>query len=720
MADQLQFKNPEGQIQTVDVANKVLIDRLQRQGYTQTASPIGETIEKTELPKTGETKIGGEAPKVEAPKPLTESQQAQTDLANFYSSQYDKVTKEFENYTKDIEAIDAENSPIIQDIKDTFARRAEETKAINQAMQGQVALGNVRTGLGRYAPQMATGLVSAETTNGLNRLSELETQKASAIQKAKDALKSTAKDRWTTFSQYMQQATDAYKNKVQAVIDLHKSIKQEEMDALNLKKAQLETQQLEQEVLQSNLSNYAAGFVDFDEEGNVTTADPEELQQFAEEYGIPYSQIVGAVRNKAYELSKLSQEDRLKEMQIIKAQNELVPQLFQEYNYAKQSEGYTGTWQQFLKEKQAAEQAPGQMPTSYKEWQLAGGQSGTGKTYAQYISGGADMTDKQRTTFMQITNKYQADSLITAGIKGSTAISIADDVLANPGSAGNQLKVLYTLVKNLDPDSAVREGELSLASQTQSYFDKYKTYFDRISQGKLLSEAATKELAQATKDLSQNWYETAKKREQQYVSQSNVAGVGTHFGDYLKGFERPWDKQYSDASDFIQNASEEEKTQFNTLRQSFPDKTPQEVFELLQEGEGFNEPLSKGKNGSNLAAAIGQYESGMNYNARGKDGEIGAYQIMPGNYVAWAKEAGVNPNDKSKEAQDKIAQYKVNQYLQKYNYDPIAVAIAWNAGPGRADEYVRTGKIPQMVGTSAGGGAYNVPKYVQSILNNLS
>ena len=123
---------------------------------------------------------------------------------------------------------------------------------------------------------------------------------------------------------------------------------------------------------------------------------------------------------------------------------------------------------------------------------------------------------------------------------------------------------------------------------------------------------------------------------------------------------------------------------------------------------------------ANLATAIGKYESGGNYNARGKDGEIGKYQIMPGNYKAWAKEAGVDPNDTTPKAQDKIAQYKINQYLQKYNNDPVAVAIAWNAGPGRANEYVKTGKVPSLKGISAGGGGYDVQKYVDNILKNLS
>ncbi len=121
-----------------------------------------------------------------------------------------------------------------------------------------------------------------------------------------------------------------------------------------------------------------------------------------------------------------------------------------------------------------------------------------------------------------------------------------------------------------------------------------------------------------------------------------------------------------------------------------------------------------------IMAAIGTHESGNNYTARGKDGEIGKYQIMPNNYIAWAREAGVDPKDKSPDAQETIARHKIQQYLATYDNDPVAVAIAWNAGPGRANEYVRTGKVPELVGTSAGGGRFNVPNYVQSVLRNMN
>lgn len=156
-----------------------------------------------------------------------------------------------------------------------------------------------------------------------------------------------------------------------------------------------------------------------------------------------------------------------------------------------------------------------------------------------------------------------------------------------------------------------------------------------------------------------------------------------------------------------------------------PTATRDQAINILKQNppKDFSQPLSMGKKGSysvqSIADAIGQHESGGNYNARGKDGEIGKYQIMPNNYALWAQEAGISPTDYSPQAQEKIAQYKIGQYASQYNNDPVAVAIAWNAGQGRANEYIRTGQIPQLSGTSAGGASYNVGRYVQSVVNNL-
>lgn len=139
-------------------------------------------------------------------------------------------------------------------------------------------------------------------------------------------------------------------------------------------------------------------------------------------------------------------------------------------------------------------------------------------------------------TFLGISNRYQADSIVNQSIKGQTAKTIADQVIANPGKATNQLASLYLYVKNLDADSAVREGEIGLARQTQSYFQTFGTSLARVNAGQVISPEAATELAKATKELVAAWEGTAKTRTAQYKSQAATAGIGSQFDQYLAGF----------------------------------------------------------------------------------------------------------------------------------------------------------------------------------------
>lgn len=320
--------------------NKTVPPPEKPSGTTGTEGTTGEGT-------TGE-KTGGDS--------YNDAINAQKGLVDFYQSQYDRLQTEFDNYTKDIAEIDSENNPMIQDIKATFERRKAEMAKLNQSMQGQLGLTQGRTGMARYAPETAQGFISAEITNGMNRLSELESQKLAAIQEAKRALKSDAEDKWKTFNEMMNNATKAYENKVTAVKDLHAMVKAEEDAVLDRAKSELELQKLQQEVMASNLDSYSTAFVDFDENGNVIMADAADLQSFSKQSGIPYEQIVGAVRTKAYELSKLSQEDRLKELQISKLQRDIIGETAAEWQDAVNN-GWTSarTPLEYLAEKKIAE-----------------------------------------------------------------------------------------------------------------------------------------------------------------------------------------------------------------------------------------------------------------------------------------------------------------------------------------------------------------------------
>jgi hypothetical protein len=144
-----------------------------------------------------------------------------------------------------------------------------------------------------------------------------------------------------------------------------------------------------------------------------------------------------------------------------------------------------------------------------------------------------ELTTQQYQRLNSITTKYQADKVANMGQQGQTISAIADSVIANPNSATSQLTSLYLLVKNLDPDSAVREGELDLAKQTQSFQQQFANSFARLSEGRVLAPDAAVALAKATKGLAAKWADAATRRTKQYRAQGAVLGVGPQFESYL-------------------------------------------------------------------------------------------------------------------------------------------------------------------------------------------
>lgn len=224
-----------------------------------------------------------------------------------------------------------------------------------------------------------------------------------------------------------------------------------------------------------------------------------------------------------------------------------------EYAYA-QSQGYAGSWTDYQKEaanlKNGNQYAPGSIgeyqfyaeqenaagrqPVSFSDYQT---QDANRKALASSLAGSNGLTPQQTQNFLTITNKYQADTVVKQGVQANGIMQIADQVIANPTNAGNQLKALYTLVKALDPNSAVREGEISLAEKTQSYISKWETDLNRITTGAVIAPNIATELAQATKELAGTWQSIANDRNKQYQSQAQVTGVGDAFKQYQGGYD---------------------------------------------------------------------------------------------------------------------------------------------------------------------------------------
>lgn len=145
-----------------------------------------------------------------------------------------------------------------------------------------------------------------------------------------------------------------------------------------------------------------------------------------------------------------------------------------------------------------------------------------------------DMSPKKASNFRAVTTKFQSDKAIENANNSAVAIELADQVIADPGNAANQLMTVYSLIKNLDQGSAVREGETALVQSTLSYVQQYENAVARLTRNQLIPPETAKEFASATKRLAEQWVKVGKKKVQQYKAQAGGLGIGNEFKTYLQ------------------------------------------------------------------------------------------------------------------------------------------------------------------------------------------
>ena len=86
------------------------------------------------------------------------------------------------------ETLEGRTQSRIDQIKEIFRRRKEEMKQMNtNRMQGLTIMG-ARTGRQRYAPEIQSGILSAEESAGLQRLADLDAQEQELIMNAEQSL----------------------------------------------------------------------------------------------------------------------------------------------------------------------------------------------------------------------------------------------------------------------------------------------------------------------------------------------------------------------------------------------------------------------------------------------------------------------------------------------------------------------------------------------------
>jgi len=146
---------------------------------------------------------------------------------------------------------------------------------------------------------------------------------------------------------------------------------------------------------------------------------------------------------------------------------------------------------------------------------------------------GLTPTDKNK--LYQITRDYKTNPIKMGYEKARLAANVAQSAKDNPKNAAKQLSLLYSYVKNLDSDSAVKEGETELAQSISSYMDKFKVQFEKINKNKLLSDDVALQIADETISLFENWKGALERTKDEFRSQSNILGLVNEWDSFIEG-----------------------------------------------------------------------------------------------------------------------------------------------------------------------------------------
>lgn len=185
------------------------------------------------------------------------------------------------------------------------------------------------------------------------------------------------------------------------------------------------------------------------------------------------------------------------------------------------------------------------------------------------------MSDKDRTIFNSIVDKYAKSPLIAASDRTVVLKSVIDQIKANPNDGALQLNLAYSYIQALDTyQSAVREGELSLVNSIDSRVGKLQGEIEKITNGQIVRGDVAVQLANAADAIVQTINEGAKNAEERYRSQARVNGIETAWDEFIGGY----DQQYNQAG---------EDAQIQEYIQKYPNASPEEILQLMEES-GFS------------------------------------------------------------------------------------------------------------------------------------
>lgn len=185
------------------------------------------------------------------------------------------------------------------------------------------------------------------------------------------------------------------------------------------------------------------------------------------------------------------------------------------------------------------------------------------------------MSEKDRTIFNSIVDKYAKSPLIAAADRTVVLKSTIDQVKNDPSNGALQLNLAYAYIQALDTyQSAVREGELSLVNSIDSKVGQLEGEIQKITNGQIVRPDVAKQLAEAADSIVNTINQGAKNAETRYRSQAKVNGIEDAWDEFIGGYTQQYNQQ-------------DIQSTIDSLIQQYPNATEEEILQLMDES-GFS------------------------------------------------------------------------------------------------------------------------------------
>lgn len=266
---------------------------------------------------------------------------------------------------------------------------------------------------------------------------------------------------------------------------------------------------------------------------------------------------------------------------------------------------------------------------------------------------------------------------------------------------------------NKEPNQDILDLFRERENKYKAYAKKFDKSLERTGQN-VLSQA--KQQPQPTTAFSQTPPPgTEAPTERGMPSEADITSRRTR--EVTDRLRQESDERQKERSERLDEMSKSSRERSEDLLQRNRERTDKLLQDFLgSTGNTSPSPVGTGGGIDSFMNAIGFQESSGNYNAVNEQtGALGKYQILPSNWNAWAAEAGIPGADwRDPQNQETVARNKMLQYYNQFG-SWEAVAVAWFAGPGAAQEYLQN---PEAVLNRSDGGL-NVRQYIEKIREGM-